>query len=170
MKPNLSRFEDLTSEENFTYQRRSWLVQRIAFWVFGLILVTALLGLFGRGGFSRQQKTSSDGFLTLEYERFLHLESPESLMLQVRHPGSDDNLRIWINTSYLDSVQIEQVTPEPESVRAEESRLVYQFSASKSNTSVRIKLNLQPEKPGSLSGLIGLENGSSLSFQQFVYP
>ncbi len=161
---------DLNLEANLRSQRKSWAVQGVAFVVFGLILIAGLLGLFGRGGFSHREQSNSDGSLSVEYERFLHMESPESLKFRVRDSGQNGSLKLWISSSYFESVMVQHIIPEPKSVHAEGNRFVFEFSAPEPKTSMLVKISLKPEKPGALSFLTGVGDHPPLSVNQFVYP
>lgn len=170
MKRTPKRTGDLAINEDFGYQQKEWVVQRIAWCGFALILLAALLGLFGHGAFSRRRISSADGSMVLDYQRFLQRHSPDSITLRMRHLGQGETLAVWIANSYLTNINLEVIVPNPNSTRAEEGRSTFIFSVPKTNTGILIKFNLEPEAPGRLIGLIGVESGPELSFRQFVYP
>jgi hypothetical protein len=169
MKSPRKRVADLELKENLPFQRKAWVVQRIALYLFGLIVLAGLLGLLGPGGFSRQRAVSSS--LTLEYDRFLHRQAPASLMIQCRAVESDA-FEIWISRDYWKAVSIEHITPEPETVRLEPDRLVYRFATSglTSSGNVQVRFDFQPDGLGALAGSIGSGSLSTVQFRQFVYP
>jgi hypothetical protein len=45
----VQRHGDLEIQEDLPFQRREWLVERVAWGVMALLIVAALLGLFGTG-------------------------------------------------------------------------------------------------------------------------
>jgi hypothetical protein len=169
MKSSSKRVADLELKENLPFQRKAWVVQRIALYLFGLILLAGLLGLLGPGGLARRRAVSSS--LTLEYDRFLHRHAPASLMVQCRAVESDA-FEIWISRDYWNAVSIEYITPEPETVRSEPDRLVYRFAASgfPSSGNAQVRFDFQPDSLGTLAGSIGSGNISTVPFRQFVYP
>ncbi len=78
--------------------------------------------------------------------------------------------RVWIDRRYLESFQLQQVTPEPDRMEAGAERLVLTFPRGGGERATAITLHMRPTRSGSLSGRVGLIDGPSVQFEQFVYP
>ena len=162
---------DLQIREDPGFQRSFWAIERIGWVVIALILIAALLGLFGTGLFSRTKAGDRSGPLWLEYNRFGRFQSPSTLRVYIGGRGKPEKIaRIWVDQNYMKGIQIEQIIPEPDSVESVSDRLVYTFKLAKPNEPTEVTFYLKLEQIGSLSGKLGLVNGPAISFTQFVYP
>lgn len=119
--PNI-RPDGLQLDEARERQRRFWRIQRIAWWCFGAIMLTAVLGMTGSGGYFQKQ--------TVRFEN-ARVEVP----LVSRWEGSDDLTIIFasqakshtvsISQPFFDRFQIERIQPEPHlNVLAEDAQLM----------------------------------------------
>lgn len=168
---NLKRVGDLEIDQDLDYQERWWIIQRIGWLVMGLVILAGLLGFLGTGLFSNASSGEQDDPLWLEYERFGRFQSQTKLRL---HLGTNavraGKVRVWLNREYLENVQLQQVTPEPESVEAQSDRFVYTFQTPKQDQPTTVTFYLQPDQIGSLPGLAGLETQQPIRFNQLIYP
>ena len=161
---------DLQIRENPDFQRSFWIIERIGWVLVALILIAALLGLFGTGLFSRTRAGDKNGPLWLEYNRFGRFQSPSTLRVHIGRGETKKIARIWFDRNYVKGIQIEQITPEPDSVEFVSDRLVYTFKLAKPIEPAEVTFHMKLEQFGSLSGKVGLVNGPTLSFTQFIYP
>lgn len=163
------RVGDLEIGQDLEFQRRAWAAQRVAWVVMLLLIIAALLGLFGGAGplSSMTAGSETDG-LQIEYQRFIRQGKPMSLIVQAT--AGQDSLRLQIDRNYLDSFQIEQITPNPDQVTARDGQIIYIFASENPGDLIKIKFNLRPEQIGSVSGQIGLDRGETLTVNQFIYP
>lgn len=121
-----ARAGDLEISQDLEHEKKAWRVQRIGWVVLGLVWLAGLAGLFGSGPLSGATATGPD--LRLEYERFVRYTAPQELTLHLG-PGATarPKVRLWVDSKYLESQQIESVVPEPESVEAGPDRMVFVF-------------------------------------------
>jgi hypothetical protein len=161
----------LEIDQQLDVQRRTWTVQRYGWAVMGLLILAALLGLFGSGPLSHTTIGTPDGALELQYERFWRLLSPTTLRVTLRPAAAHDKeVSVWLSQRYLDRVVVRQVTPQPRRVEAEAERLHYTFSASQMGPPITVSFNVEPEQSGRVTGRLGLASGQVLDFTQFIYP
>jgi hypothetical protein len=166
------RREGFEIDEDLEFERRSWRLQRVGWGMLSLILLAALLGLFGTGWLDSAVAGQPGSQIWLEYNRFGRLQAESSRLEIHLGPGTAANgkVRVWLNHEYMKGVQVTNLTPEPESVEAGPERFTYVFNVPDASQPTLIIFRLEPDKMGRLNGEVGLEGGASLSFKQFVYP
>ena len=168
---NQNTFPGLEIDEDIEFQRRAWKVQKIAFWVLVALLAAAVLGFFGPGLISYREAQDGEGQLKAKYHRWLRFGSPGTLQFEIKGGStSEGKAQIWIERRYIESLQIESIVPEPESVKTGEDRFVYEFSLEDSQRSAGIFFHFVPRESGSLNGRAALGNNLPLEISQVVYP
>lgn len=158
---------DLELEQDLQYQERAWAFERISWAAMSLIAIAALLGLTGSGWLSQAKVGKPGDPLWLEYERFGRFQSDEKLRIHIDKTLPTSQIRIGISRQYLEGVQIQQVTPEPDSIELSSDRLIYSFNGT---VPTAVTFYMQPEQIGLVLGSVRLEGAQSLQFQQFIYP
>ena len=170
--PKSERSDRLEIAEDMDFQRASWRVQRVGWAVMSAIVVAALLGFFGGGPLSSAQAGDAQSGLSLEYDRFTRLNSPQTLDVQIAgaaiHP--DSTVRFWLDRKWIESNEVSSVSPEPEAAELEADRIIYTFKTSRSTAPLRARFHLENRAMGIVYGRGGLVGGQSYSFKQFSYP
>lgn len=86
--------------EDLSFQRRAWIMQRVAWTIMLLLTIAALLGAFGRGTLSSARVTSPGSVMSAEYERFARLYSRNTWKLeridQIKHAVVEANGEITV--------------------------------------------------------------------------
>jgi hypothetical protein len=160
-----SRRGGLQVAEDMDFQHREWTAQRFGWAMMALLLVAAIAGLFGAGPASNSSVERTG--LRLEYERFVRLQKPTSLRFHFTGDRPTPTT-LSISREYLASVQVENITPQPEKVELDAGWLIYSFSTRQHPGTATF--HLQPEKFGMLFGEARLAEGEPISFRQLVYP
>jgi hypothetical protein len=164
-------FGDLQIKEDLEHERREWKVQRIAWILMALVLVAAVLGLFGDGLFSEGTASTPDGSFALDYPRLARFEAPTTLTARFAPPAADEeSLSLWLEGSYLRDLEIERMTPEPESTMTEDGGVRFVYAARETSEPFEVTLHVRFERFGSVSGRVGTSSGAALSVRHFVYP
>lgn len=160
----------LQIDEDLEFQRRSWVVQRIGWAVFSLIILLAALGLFGDGILSDARAGQQGAGLWLEYPRFERFENEFQIKLHADEAAeAGGEIRVRLDQSYLDLVEIDSISPEPDSEIKDAEGITYVFKAS-AVPPFTAHFYMIPHKPGPLSGTFRLQNGETVRFSQFIYP
>jgi hypothetical protein len=171
MVPEQDSAKPLHLDQDLTFQRRSWTIQRLGWSAMGVTILAALLGLFGTGPLSSATVSSQDGALILQYNRFWRIESSMTLRLSVApDAGSAHEARVGLSQAYLDGVRVQDVTPPPQRVEVAPEYIIYVFSLAAMHQPIRITFTVEPQRPGRLSGRFRVHNNISLHFAQFIYP
>jgi hypothetical protein len=155
-----SRFQ---IDEDLNFQRREWKIQRLGWVAMALVILAALLGVFGTGPLS-SATIERDG-LRLEHERFCRLQRNTELRFTIA--GTADPVLLLIGGEYLDRVRIERITPEPAKAEAVSDGVVFQFVL---QGPAAVTFHLMPKKFGLVSGKARLGQAAPITFTQFIYP
>jgi hypothetical protein len=160
--------DGLEITQDLSLQRIEWRVQKVLWVLLAILLLAALLGLLGPGPLSYSSVDGS-GF-EVRYLRFARWQAPHTLVVATSLPGSE-TLRISIDRSYLDKMEVQQITPQPATVQLRGDSYLYTFDGDRRSSQTDITFDLQPTSIGSLHGTIGLPaQGSSVEFTELVYP
>jgi preprotein translocase subunit SecF len=160
----LQRIGDLEIEQDLGYERRAWVVRRVFTILFSLVLVAALLGLFGTGPLSKG--TAQAGGLSVHFQRFVRHQAPQTLEVDLPNAGGRGS--IGLSSDLLEGAQAQAVTPEPDSSTATSDRVLYTWSESPPR---QISFDLQTTKTvGTIPVTVWGPRGERVSFTQVVYP
>lgn len=158
----------LELNEDLDFQHRIWRVERGLWVLISLLIVGALLGVFGNGPLSHT--VLQQGPLGLEHERFERILAPTTLRIHLQPGVPEGQIEVWFDRKYLENQQVQRIVPLPDEERAEADRLVFVFRAPARERQTAISFFLLPLNPGLHEGRAGLVGGPALSFWQFVYP
>ncbi len=160
------RVGDLEIGHDLDFQRRSWRVQRVAWLAMILIVIAALLGLFGGEGVLNQAVLGDPGAaLRVEYHHFDRVLDQTHLRLEV-----SGTARLWITNSFLEHLLIEAIVPEPKQMIAGDERTTLVFELAEAEPFGAVVIYYKPQRVGLVSGQIGVDGGVTYAFQQFIYP
>lgn len=164
------RVDSLQIDEDMRFQRREWVVQRVGWVVILVLLIAGLLGALGGDGVL-SHRAARAGPLALEYERFTRQRRPTSLHVRV-DPASaiDGQVRVWLDQSVLDRIDIERIEPEPVETRADDERVVYQLALADPARPARVTIAYQPADLGVMRVRLGVVGGDEIAVDQIVYP
>ncbi|MBW3537916.1 hypothetical protein KY386_00310 [Candidatus Parcubacteria bacterium] len=153
-------------EQDLAHQRLFWKIERAGWLLMVLLIGAALLGLSGAGGRLNQATARAEG-VELEYQPFMRQLAPSQLTVRINR-AAGDGFTFRLDRDYLSQLQIQAITPEPDSVTAVRDQLEFKFPADESSP-LSVKLDIQPEAVGTVNG--GIAHGDKhLDFKQVVYP
>src|SRR5215213_620951 len=88
------------------FQKREWRLQRIAWVAWAALVIAGLAGLLGTGPLSKREISSSDGRLTVVYDRFVHYHHSTAIEMTLRPENeNDDELRLHLSQALLDRIE-----------------------------------------------------------------
>jgi hypothetical protein len=163
--------DGLEIKQDLTFQRREWRIQRVVWLLLAALLVAALAGLLGPGPLSSTSRQAA-GF-DVHYLRFTRWQAPHTLTITVL-PSAGPTVALAINRSYLDSMQVQQITPQPASVKLSGNNYIFDFDNRRAQLPTDIAFDLQPSSMGTVHAIIGLltpgSPTASVHLTQLVYP
>ena len=166
---SVQRVGDLEVGQDLKFQRRQWTIQRVSWIVMVVVVIAGLLGLLGSGPLS--DASAEDGPLQLDYGRFERKRKPTQLRIQVAAgTAQEGQFMLWLDEQYLQRVEIQNISPEPEQFQAGSDRTVYVFQVSDPSQPANVSFDIEPIAFGTFKGRLGLVDGPEIEFTQFVYP
>jgi hypothetical protein len=165
------KVDDLQINEDMEFQRRSWIVQRIGWAIFALVILLAGLGLFGDGVLSDAQAGQKEGAVWLEYPRFERLQNEFRFKVHANEgTATDGEIMIQLDRNYLENIEVNSISPAPDREIKDADWITYVFKINGGSWPFTAYFYLTPRKAGPLSGTFQLQNGNAVSFSQFIYP
>ncbi len=159
--------DGLEIEEDLRHQRREWAFQRVGWTVMAVIVVAALLGLFGQGPLSWSSVTA--GAASVDYERFLRYGGETDLTVRVERSAiRAGEVRVELGRDFIGNMRVESIVPEPESVEAGPDVYRYTFAVSESDLTARF--GLKPNALGFVRGSVAVDGGPPAEFRSFIFP
>jgi hypothetical protein len=155
----------LQIDQALDFQRRFGRVQRVAWWLLGLVPLAAIAGLFGGGLFSDVTAGSERAGVTVTYERFGRRSADTQLELEFARPSRTTD--VALSRAFFDRYDMSDVSPEPLRVRTLADAVVFTFAVAPAG---RATFSLTPAKVGSSSGTVTVTGGTPVHIKQLVYP
>jgi hypothetical protein len=162
--------DELEIEIDDAQQRKTWVIERVAWVIFLIFLLAGFAGFFGRGGVSKRTIGSENEGMKVEYEKFLRYHTEEQLRVTVYRKIQDKMLGIWISADFSKKVQIGEISPEPEKVEFEKNGTVYYFNVANGAEPKQVTFYIKPEQNGNINATIKDMEGTSFSISQFIFP
>jgi hypothetical protein len=162
--------EEVAVGEDIEFQRKWWVLEKIVWTTFLVILALTVLGLFGRGLLATTRKSSADSTIRLKYDRIARTGTPADLNISFGPAAiHDGEIHLFLSESVITQLGAQRISPQPEKSTVGNGGITYTFPATKSPATVII--SLQPPGPGSFAFEVSLpDTGSSLDEKVIVVP
>ena len=163
--------EALGLDRVMPHHRAAWRVERIAWALSAIVLIAALLGLFGYGPVSRTTVGNVDA-LQIEYDRFQRSSAPADYQVTANASlARNGALRIRFDQSLIDRVEFDDIVPEPERVVAGNGYIEFIFNiAPGDETRARIAFRFRPTTFGRRSGQVTTNGAPPVLLDQYIFP
>jgi hypothetical protein len=157
--------------EDIVLERRGWVFERVGWALMAIILLAAVLGLFGPGVLGPARAQSNDGMLGFEYHRFWRAQSPMQIRVTVRREAAQDGIvRLDLSRAFLDRVRVEQVVPATRREEVSGEFVTYDVAIAPEDSVSTILIHLMATRFGTVRGSVGLHGGDAVAFRQFIHP
>jgi hypothetical protein len=160
------RDDGLQLEEHREFQERFWTVERWAWVGFGLILIFALSGLAGGGGFLAHATITMEAG-EVDYPRITRWESADEVTVTFGSPG--DEHRLTLSPQFSQYFQIEDIQPLPARSATSPAGEVMVFQ-SENGPQSKVVLHLRPQRPGLAGYEVSLDGGDPVGVTTVVLP
>jgi hypothetical protein len=165
------QIDGLQLNQDLTFQRHEWRVQRIGWAAMALAMIAAVTGLMGGGPLSTAARASPDRRVQIEYERFLRYRDPSVLHVYLQPEAvADEEVRLSLNRAYLQGVEFTRIIPEPHEERIGSEEHTFVFRADELRTSAWVAIHFEADVFGALEGELKVGDGEGVRFRQYIYP
>ena len=154
--------------EELSFQRTSWIVERVAWVLLALVPLAALTGVFAHGFFSYQTVRSSDSALGVEFERFQRQSVQARFVFRIAAGGPND-VHLRLNSAFQQTYEIQSLHPIPVRSRADNAGLELFFHRPEGGELV-VVLWGTPRSFGRLLLEAHTDSGDKAAFPILVYP
>jgi hypothetical protein len=161
----------LDLDEHLSTQRLGLWVSRSAWAAMAAVLVAALLGYLGGGPLSHRSARHPSG-IALDYDGFGRYGADSILSFEIPAGAAGGDTRsLWIDGDYLQSMKIDQITPEPDKVVQSSGGYRYMFLVSQQAPDLEVTFDLTAAEVGGLTGAFSdrMATGAT-TFDQFLFP
>ncbi len=153
------------AEEDMSFQRREWAVQRVGQGLLAVLVGLALTGLLGgEGPANHAVAAAADRSMQVEYERVARQAAPTTVRLQV---GGEGGRSCRVSRAWFDAVDVERITPSPAALSIEGDSVVLRF-AEPLEPGTQVVFDVSPRWPGRLAGWAALDRRATATFSSFV--
>jgi hypothetical protein len=150
--------------EHMRFQRRLWVIERIGWLVLALIVLLALLGLFGSGVLSKSSVGA--GSLTVDYARFERATRATRFTFHfAASQGGERRLRL--NRTFQRDYEIGSIQPPPARSSADGIDLTFGVPAGRP---ADVVIWAHPHSYGTMHFEARADDEPPLKFSVFVYP
>jgi hypothetical protein len=165
------RISGIDIDEDFKYQKREWRIEQVGWVLIWLLLIAAMLGVFGKGPLSDARIGDPTGAITVNYTRLERYRSPATIEVIVGpNQGQGGKFVLTLDRRFVDRIDIQRIDPEPDSVRSDSGRIAYEFELEDPAQPAHVFIDYEFEHFGLSQARLSLENGPELNLRQFVYP
>ncbi len=153
------------------YQEREWRLQPIGWALIWLLILAALLGGFGKGVLANAEASDPTGALTAKYARLERYRSPTTIeaIIGPEHAKAG-KITLALDRDFVYAVDLTNIEPEPDAVKSDKDRILYEFEVTGEAQSAHIFINYEYGTIGPVRAHLGLDGGPALELKTFVYP
>ena len=155
--------------EDLDFQRRWWTFERFTWSFFLLILLADVLGVFGRGYFSKAERTAPDGTLHVKYERTERASTPSIMTVEVGPTAiRNGQLRLYVSESLIKELGNQRISPQPALSTLTKGGIIYTFPVNEAPA--LIEFAMQPSFPGIHQFSLQVPDFAEIHARVLVFP
>ena len=158
--------DDLDLNEDRSFQERWWTAERIAWGGFALIVVLALAGLSGSGGWLADTTASGTGG-SVDYPRLSRWQADDTVSVTFA-ASSKTSRTLTLSNAFTSLFQIVDVEPRPTTSTATQDGEDLEFRVAPDGPST-VDLHVRSQHPG-IVGYYTAIDGERLNSTTFVLP
>jgi hypothetical protein len=160
---------NLQIEEDESFQRREWLMERVGWAGLVVFVLAAAAGAFGGGPLSSTQTSDGGGLLTVHYERFVRFSAVTEFVVRTARTANATETTVFVEQSYLQHFEVASVLPTPVRVEQHGSHVAFVFSSVAGDADHELVFRLKPIRAGRLVGTFGVSKSNGVPVRQFAY-
>lgn len=156
--------------EDIGFQRKEWLVQRVAWVLLALVAVGALAGVLGAGPVSETTAESEDGTVEVTYDQFIRNLGTTIMTISLgQETVNNGKAQLFISHELAESWRLNNVSPAPSTESSSDDWLIYEFDVL-GETPPTVKFVYMGDRLGVHHGPVRAGDGASVNIWQLIYP
>jgi len=161
--------DELAVGEDLEFQYRWWRFEKAVWISFTLIIVAAILGVFGRGPLAKSSFQTPDGAMNIKYERVERFATPSLLRIEFG-PGAihEGKVQLWVSEGLITTLGNQRVIPQPSSSTLGQGGIFYTFPVTTNPATAQFELT--PARPGAYNLKLRIPGSQEVSLRIFVVP
>jgi hypothetical protein len=162
--------KNIEIDEDIKFQKRSWVFQRVGMILLLLTVILSLLGFGGNGPLSHGEIQSITGSFKIDYEKITRTNSPIELKVEMnKDVTGNDTLRVSFAKSFIHSVEINTILPDPVEVKEANGNVEFSFIRSSNSYPALITMFYKFRTYGNVEHSI-LINNEQVKINHFIWP
>ncbi len=160
---------DCPVREDLRFQQAMWCVERMGWLLMAALVAAAMAGLLG-GPTTRRETRDGSGRVQVAYQHFQRHLDPTAMRVKIDTQGQA-LFELAIAREIAQALEIRSIVPAPIETQAHDGGLLMKFAASPDNKMpAEIVIVGIPDRPGRVSGGIGLFGEAPANLDIFIYP
>ncbi len=159
------RDDGLQIQERRSFQSVFWTIERCAWFAFAVILLLAIAGLTGSGGYFAMA-TASYSSGKVEYPRVARVGTSDKI--SVTFNSEAETHRLTLDPAFYESFQVEGIQPQPERSAGTSEGIAMEFAA-QPDASLEVVIYIRALRPG-LAGFTAALDGAGEDLTTMVMP
>ncbi|NWJ27604.1 hypothetical protein [Rhizobium sp. RM] len=161
------REDGLQLEEHRRFQERFWAIERFSWGVFAVIILAALLGVFGSGGPLATQVSELESAI-LEHPRIGRWEGTDEMAIRFKPDSTSNERSLLLSNAFAEVFQVEDIQPLPTrtTIEANGQRLFFD-SPARNGGVVTLHIRAQAAGPANFDVMVDDE---LISLFSFIFP
>ena len=133
--------------EDLAFQRKWWRFEHVVWIFFVLVLLADVLGVFGRGYFSKAELRAPDQSLFVKYERTERASTPSIMTIEFGPTAvHDGKVQLFVSESLIKKLGNQRISPQPAGSVLSQQGITYTFPIT--STPAIVEFAMQPSFPG----------------------
>jgi hypothetical protein len=161
--------DELDVGADLQFQKRWWRFENIIWVLFTMVILLDLAGAFGRGPLAKEEWKSSDGKVTVKYDRIERYSTPSVITVRT-DPGAvrDRKIQIWVSDSVLSQFGMQRLIPEPLYSELDHGGILFTLPSASIPDSIQFLL--EPKSPGMYRFALRVAGSEQLTAKVLVMP
>jgi hypothetical protein len=156
-------------EDDMTFQRRSWAVERASWILMGAVAVASSLGLLSHGPLSKTTAPGKNSPVSITYERLERREASSRFTLRAAPPEKSTEAALRLGPEFLEAYEVRAVTPAPLRASAGANGFEAVFATS-STGEIEVHVTGRAKRFGFVRFPVEAPGLGSTQVRQFIFP
>lgn len=162
------RPDGLQLDEHRRFQERFWKLERVAWVVFAIVTISALLGLTGAGG-PLATASAESGNAVISYPRVARWETADELQIAFRPRDGVTERTVTLAPEFAKAFQLEDVQPNPSETKISDRGQILVFE-NPDTLGGQITMHVRAQSVGRKSFAINIDDGAPNAITTYVLP